>query len=49
MNRRIIFRLPDEMYEDIQKLMKSGRYETISQVVREALKQFLEAPPHENR
>ena len=41
MNRRIIFRLPDEMYEDIQKLMKSGRYETVSQVMREALKRFL--------
>ena len=41
MNRRIIFRLPDEMYEDIQKLMKSGRYETVSQVMREALRRFL--------
>jgi len=42
MNRRIIFRLPDKMYEQVEKLMKTGKYETVSQVVREALKKFLE-------
>jgi len=41
MNRRIIFRLPDKMYQQIQKLIKTGKFESISEVVREALKEFL--------
>jgi Arc/MetJ-type ribon-helix-helix transcriptional regulator len=41
MEKRIIFRLPDQMYEKIQKLVKSGRFEKFSSLMREALERFL--------
>ena len=41
MNHRIIFRLPDEMYEQIEKLVESGRFKSISELVREAIREFL--------
>ncbi|MEM3616964.1 MAG: ribbon-helix-helix domain-containing protein [Candidatus Bathyarchaeia archaeon] len=41
MEKRIIFRLPDTMYEKIQKLVVQGKFETTSQLIREALARFL--------
>jgi Arc/MetJ-type ribon-helix-helix transcriptional regulator len=42
MQKRIIFRLPDELFEKIDGLIKKGKFKSLSQVMREALKQFLE-------
>ena len=44
MNHRIIFRLSDEMYGQIEKFVESGKFKTVSEVVREALRQFLGNP-----
>jgi len=41
LQKRIIFRLPDKTYEQIKKLVESGKFKSISEVVREALKEFL--------
>jgi Arc/MetJ-type ribon-helix-helix transcriptional regulator len=39
---RIAFRLPKEQRQKIEQLIREGKYQNISQVIREALKQFLE-------
>ncbi|MGB9694285.1 MAG: ribbon-helix-helix domain-containing protein [Fervidobacterium sp.] len=41
MKKRIIFRLPDSMYEQINALIREGKWRNTSQIVREALKEFL--------
>ena len=43
MEKRIIFRVPDEMYQQIETVFKKEypKYRNISQVVRAALKEFL--------
>jgi len=41
MKKRIIFRLPDSMYEQINALTKEGKFKNLSEVVRAALKEFL--------
>ena len=42
MRKRIIFRLPDQMYEQVNKAVKSGKAQTLSELIRAALKEFLE-------
>ena len=41
MEKRIIFRLPDSMYEQIKALTKEGKFKNLSEIVRQALKEFL--------
>ena len=41
-SERIALRLEPEIREKAEKLVKSGRFKNLSEVVREALKQFLE-------
>jgi Arc/MetJ-type ribon-helix-helix transcriptional regulator len=41
MEKRIIFRLPDSMYEQINALTKEGKFKNISEVIRAALSKFL--------
>jgi Arc/MetJ-type ribon-helix-helix transcriptional regulator len=41
MEKRIIFRLPDSMYEQINALTKEGKFKNISEVIRTALREFL--------
>jgi Arc/MetJ-type ribon-helix-helix transcriptional regulator len=41
MNKRIIFRLPDEMYERLTMAMNEGRFKSLSELVRKALDEFL--------
>jgi len=36
------FRLPEKLIEELDKLVESGRYASRGEVVREALRQFLE-------
>ena len=42
MEKRIIFRLPDKMNEQVNQAVKEGRAKTVSELVRAALKEFLE-------
>jgi len=39
---RIALRFPSKEREQIEQLIKEGKFENISQVIRAALKQFLE-------
>lgn len=41
-NERIAIRLPLEQRKEIDQLVESGKFKNLSQVIREALKQFLE-------
>jgi len=41
-SERIALRLEPELREKLEKLFSSGRFKSISQIVRLALKQFLE-------
>ncbi|MEM3700881.1 MAG: ribbon-helix-helix domain-containing protein [Candidatus Bathyarchaeia archaeon] len=41
MKKRIIFRVPDAMYEQVQEAVKKGLAKTPSELIRAALKQFL--------
>ena len=41
MERRIIFRLPDLLFEQISEAIKYGRAKNTSELVRIALKEFL--------
>ena len=41
MEKRIIFRVPDEMYEKVNEAVKQGNARTISELVRAALSEFL--------
>jgi len=38
---RTALRLPSEQRQEIDRLVKSGKFKNISSVIREALKQFL--------
>ncbi|MGC8608993.1 MAG: ribbon-helix-helix domain-containing protein [Thermoplasmata archaeon] len=40
-SKRITIRLSSETYEDMDGLLKTGRYETLSDIVRDALQSFL--------
>jgi len=49
-NLRITVRVEPQDRQKIEALIQAGRFKNLSQVLREALKQFLEGvPPHENR
>jgi Arc/MetJ-type ribon-helix-helix transcriptional regulator len=41
LEKRIIFRLPDSMYEQVKEAVKKGKAKTPSELVRAALKEFL--------
>jgi len=41
MQKRLIFRLPDEMYTQINRVVKKGKAKTVSDLIRQALKEFL--------
>jgi Arc/MetJ-type ribon-helix-helix transcriptional regulator len=41
MQKRIIFRLPDAMYEQVAQAIKQGKAKTPSALIRQALEQFL--------
>jgi Arc/MetJ-type ribon-helix-helix transcriptional regulator len=41
MEKRIIFRLPDGMFEQIDKAIKEGKAKTVSELIRTALSKFL--------
>jgi Arc/MetJ-type ribon-helix-helix transcriptional regulator len=41
MEKRIIFRLPNQMYEQIIALVNEGRFKNLSEIVRQALTEFL--------
>ena len=42
MNKRIIFRLPNQMYEQIIALVNEGKFKNLSEIVRQALTEFLD-------
>jgi Arc/MetJ-type ribon-helix-helix transcriptional regulator len=42
MEKRIIFRLPDQMFEQVNQAIKEGKAKNQSELIRAALKQFLE-------
>ena len=42
MQKRLIFRLPDSMFEQINKAVKNGKAKSASDLIRAALKEFLE-------
>jgi len=41
LEKRIIFRLPDSMYEQVKEAVKKGKAKTPSELIRAALKEFL--------
>jgi len=41
MQKRIIFRLPDKLYEQVQQAVKNGKAKNPSELIRAALKEFL--------
>jgi Arc/MetJ-type ribon-helix-helix transcriptional regulator len=41
MKRRIIFRLPDDTYQQVSLAVKEGKAKTTSELIRTALEQFL--------
>jgi Arc/MetJ-type ribon-helix-helix transcriptional regulator len=41
LDKRIALRLPSEKREQIETLIKSGKYENLSELIRAALDQFL--------
>jgi Arc/MetJ-type ribon-helix-helix transcriptional regulator len=41
-NERIALRLESQLRYEAEKLIEAGKFKSLSQVVREALKQFLE-------
>jgi len=42
MQKRIIFRLPDQLFEQVEQAVKQGKAKTPSALIRSALKDFLE-------
>jgi len=42
LEKRIIFRLPDSMYEQVKEAVKKGKAKTPSELIREAVREFLE-------
>jgi len=49
MNTRIGIRLKQTERQQIEALVKSGKFKTISEIIRTALKQFLEAQAKKKR
>jgi len=47
-NERIALRLPSELREKVEKLIEVGRFKNLSEVVRVALKRFLEGVESES-
>jgi len=41
MKKRIMLRVPDKMYEEINRALKQGKTRTISELVRAALSEYL--------
>lgn len=41
MDKRVVFRLSDSMYEEIAEAIKHGKSRNMSELVRAALEQFL--------
>jgi Arc/MetJ-type ribon-helix-helix transcriptional regulator len=41
MGKRIIFRLPDPMFAEVNQAVKQGEARNTSELIRKALKQFL--------
>lgn len=41
MKKRIIFRLPDRMYEQVNEVVEAGRFRSISELIRWVLIEFL--------
>jgi len=41
MKKRIIFRLPDKMYERVNEAVEAGRFRSVSELIRWALNEFL--------
>ncbi len=41
MEKRIIFRLPDAMYEQVKRVVKEGKARNPSELIRAALEEFL--------
>jgi len=46
--KRLIFRLPDKMFEQVNKAVKDGKAKNPSELVRAALKEFLEKETAKN-
>jgi Arc/MetJ-type ribon-helix-helix transcriptional regulator len=44
LEKRIIFRLPDELFEQAKQAVKRKKAETVSDLLRMALTKFLEKP-----
>ena len=47
-NKRIALRLSSELREKVEKLIEAGKFKNLSEVVRAALKQFLEGVQNKN-
>jgi Arc/MetJ-type ribon-helix-helix transcriptional regulator len=43
MKNRIIFRVPEETYEQVNRAVKEGKAKTVSELIRASLKEFLKA------
>jgi Arc/MetJ-type ribon-helix-helix transcriptional regulator len=41
MQKRLIFRLPDEMFVQVNRAVENGKAKTPSDLIRQALKEFL--------
>jgi len=39
--KRIIFRLPDKMYEQVNEVVEAGKFKSLSELIRAALSEFL--------
>lgn len=41
MDRRIIFRLPDDMFNEIKQAIRKGKAKTTSELMRKAIRELL--------
>jgi len=41
MDKRLIFRLPDQMYEQVNQAVQKGKAKNPSELIRAALREFL--------
>jgi Arc/MetJ-type ribon-helix-helix transcriptional regulator len=42
MEKRLIFRIPDKMFDQVNNAIKNGKAKNPSELIRAALKEFLE-------
>jgi Arc/MetJ-type ribon-helix-helix transcriptional regulator len=49
MEKRLIFRVPDRIYEQVNKAVKDGKAKNPSELVRLALTEFLKNPKTETQ